>query len=407
MNCQKTNNEYIGITNNLFKSPESFDSYDINIINLNDNRIWCSNSTNYLCLDCNNDFITLRKLIINNAKSNVILLLPQNIKIKYNYSIFSNSYQKSVQIKDVLESFTRDILSSILPYNYNNYINLIYEGVTTSIGKYSIRSDFTFNSCNSKDALTYSDISNKITTMRINERIIVSTVLLNNTIEQTQAFLETIGLIQIKEQYPDWLKELDRFDDIEQNAIIEDNNQIIVEAQKAIEKAQTQIEKNMYYKSVLIETGNQLVHIVFDIMQQLFECDLSNFEDLKKEDFRFEKNGTTFIGEIKGISTNVKNTNVSQVDTHKYNYTDSDDYHNEEVKTLLIINPLRQTPISQREPVHDEQITLAERNGCLIVLTETLLNIFERFINGEITSEIIIERFKEKSGLLKNEDFSD
>ncbi len=114
-----------------------------------------------------------------------------------------------------------------------------------------------------------------------------------------------------------------------------------------------------------------------------------------------KKDDITFIGEIKGINSNVKNENVSQLEVHSQCYFDklNEEGKTESVKALLIINPFRTKPISERDPVHETQIKLAERYGSLIITTEQILKIFEKFLFGDLKSEQIIERFKKEIGL--------
>ena len=154
---------------------------------------------------------------------------------------------------------------------------------------------------------------------------------------------------------------------------------------------------NEYYKSILFSTGDCLVSVVFEILEKILVCDLSTFKDVKKEDFLIRKDEITFIG----INTNVKNENVSQLEVHYQRYIDQllNDGKTETVKALLIINPLRTKPISERKHVHGDQVQLAEHYGSLIITTDQLLMTFEKFLFGELKSEQIIERFKNETGL--------
>ena len=54
----------------------------------------------------------------------------------------------------------------------------------------------------------------------------------------------------------------------------------------------------------------------------VFMDDMNKDDMSKKEDFNFEIDDKVFIGEIKGVTSNVKNANVSQLDTHVQNYID-------------------------------------------------------------------------------------
>ena len=111
----------------------------------------------------------------------------------------------------------------------------------------------------------------------------------------------------------------------------------------------------------------------------------------------------TFIGEIKGVTTNVKSEHISQLDVHLQSYLDQleEEQQSENVKSILIINHQRNKCLSERQPVHDNQIMLAKRNNSLINETITLLNIFEKFISNEINVDEVKTLFREKIGLLE------
>ena len=165
----------------------------------------------------------------------------------------------------------------------------------------------------------------------------------------------------------------------------------------------------MHYKSVLITNGNELVDVVFEILEKMLNCDLSNFKDEKKEDFLIRLSDITFIGEIKGVTSNVKNEHISQVDVHYQSYVDKlqEDGITENIKQILIINPFRTKELSNRDEVHENQIKLAKRNECLVITTETLLYIFERFLKNELDTEHIIKAFTNNIGILTKEMLND
>ena len=129
-------------------------------------------------------------------------------------------------------------------------------------------------------------------------------------------------------------------------------------------------------------------------------CDLSEFHDKKKEDFNFKIGEKIFIGEIKGVTPNVKKANVSQLDVHVQEFLDENETADENVVALLIINHQRNKPLENREVVMEEQIKLAERNGSLIVETITLLKLFEQYLSNEKTREECIDILEDNKGLL-------
>ena len=214
-------------------------------------------------------------------------------------------------------------------------------------------------------------------------------------------FLIKLGIDNQNSILPQWLVDSNYFDDVTQQELIDTANKEIFELNKKIEQARVKIQENLKYKSILSTNGNELVAVVFEILEKVLSCDLSEFVDEGKQDFLIKKESVTFIGEIKGITSNVKSENVSQLDVHYQAYLEDlrDKNINENVKSLLIINPFRTKPIKDRDEVHEIQINLAKRNGSLIITTETLLKIFEKFINNDIDIEKIISTFSSETGL--------
>lgn len=205
-----------------------------------------------------------------------------------------------------------------------------------------------------------------------------------------------------KQDIPAWMEEVKMFDDIQQFRIIEENNQAIKRANDNISNAMEKINKNNEYKSILYTYGDELVKTVFEILESMLGCDLSQFEDKKNEDFLFEAGGCVFIGEIKGVNHNVKNENVAQLDRHYQGYLDEHEDSNEDsIKAILIMNHQKNKAVDAREPVHEKQISLAKRNGSLIIETITLLRLFEKYLTGNISREDCLNLFKTEEGLLQ------
>ena len=70
------------------QNPSSFDDYDINIIDLNDDSMWTKEFN--IFNNIYNDIKNIRKMIQNNNKSIVIIIYPQNIVIKDYHSEAKN-----------------------------------------------------------------------------------------------------------------------------------------------------------------------------------------------------------------------------------------------------------------------------------------------------------------------------
>lgn len=388
-------NEY-DILYSPFSRPITFDLFDINIIDMQDENLWKNDREDDHEINRSNDLESLQKLIENAKKSKIIILFPLNYLFEYYLSCRGGYYNK-YYLKDNIGNL-KIIMGDLIP-EIENY-DFIYENSITKCGNSVFTSAFCFSFIN-EYALTKAEGSGKATTMPITDKCILTTLKLCEKDCILKDFLMAIGVqAENKIDIPDWLNTVNILDDKAQQEIIEKNSHEIVELQEGIKKAEEKLNKNLYYKSILSETGDNLVEVVFDMLGQMLDYDLSEFVDKKKEDFRIKFEDVTFIGEIKGINTNVKSGNISQVENHCRNYEDMILGTEENIKGLLVINTLRDKKLEEREDVHIDSVKLAKKYGVLIITTVKLLALFEKFIFKQVTSLDIIEAFKKQIGLL-------
>lgn len=398
LTCNKRNENFEGrdMVINTFHDAQSLDEFEINIVNLNSEVIWRNTGDNKETINDKKDFISLSSMIQNSSTTEIVIIFPQNTNFKYYY--YGERYNRACELKDMLKPMINNILPSLYPPLYG--LTLYYENTKTKIGSKEIEASFHFH--NYDTTLLTSVKSNKATAIEWHG-IILTTLNLKDY-NDVIGFLSAVNLLSKKETTPNWAKEIKMFDDNAQSAIIEANRLAIQEAEGNIGKAQEVLDKNNEYKSILYTQGNELVKVVFEIIEQMFGCDLSNFEDKYNEDFLFQAEGFTFIGEIKGVTHNVKNDNISQIDRHCQNYVEEHEEEDGKIKGLLIINHQRNKPLQEREPVHERQISLAERYGVLIIETPVLLKLFEKYRLGGLSREKWLETVKGATGLLRIEE---
>ena len=395
-------NKNISLISKLNK-PQSLDEFDINIIDLDSDKLWENDANSISSVNEIQDFINLRIMIERRQKSTIIILLPQNREFQYYYNCLS--FNDRVELKNYLDIITNNIISKLIPESIPvATYNLFYENTITEIEGLENKSAFNFVSSN--NILTKSRDSEKITTIQPIERFIFTTLDVLTSEEKLMAFLKKCNLILDIEEYPQWLLDYKILNDDELSDLVTEKETLIKNAQEDIKNAEDGLNSNLEYKSILFTNDKPLATQVFKILEQILDIDLSGFKDEKKEDFLIElEESYEFIGEIKGITSNVRNGNISQLDVHYQNRVDKleDEKIEKEVKALLIINPLKTTPINDREPVNKDQIELAERNKSLIITTKSLLNIYELFISEKLITNKCIEMFKNEIGLLTDE----
>ncbi len=366
---------------NSLHDPQSLDEFDINIINLADGEMWANCSDSKSRVNSSEDLGSLSTMIMNSHKTKVVILIPQNESYVYDFYEYQG-YVKSCELKNMLNQ----MVDYILPKLYAGFkrISLCYENTKTKIGNKNISAAFYFEGAD--DALLVSDKSNKPTAINCGD-VILSTLELKEY-EHVIGFLKEINLLCQKQAAPDWMKGMLMFDDEQQAMTIEKNKQAIKAAENNIANAMEKIDKNNEYKSILYTTGEELVKVVFEILECMLGCDLSQFEDKKKEDFSFERNGIVYIGEIKGISSNIKSQNISQLEFHHQGFIDEHpEIEDKNLRQILIINYQRNTALQERDPVDKKQIELASKYGSLIVETRILLKMFEKYKKAELTRE--------------------
>lgn len=404
---KKLEKDFSGITVSTLRSPKSLDEFDVNIIDLTSKEgLWCNQGGSNRSINSINDFISISSMVRNSRKTKIVYVFPLNVNFSYAYVGYpSNKYTSNVLLKDCLNTVCNEILDKALPTTVQKVV-LAFENTRTSIAGRTYEADFYF--CNSPNGITESDLSEKITTVTLGERVYGTTLNVVTAKEELVEYINYLFGSKDRVDVPDWIEGIDFADDRGQKKNIEQNQAIIDEAKQRIEEAKEVLEKNARYKSILYTNSNELVEVVFDILEHILGCDLSGFEDVRKEDFLIKTNNCTFIGEIKGVTSNIKYEHVTQVELHYRGYLDrlEEEGMEEKVKQILIMNPFRTKPIDKRDPVCEDQIKLAERNECLIIETNTLLRVFEKFCNGEIDVQKCIDIFSGEAGLLSLDAFT-
>lgn len=385
-----------GIDINNFNNLKSLDNYEINVFDLNNDHIWINRSkiegapTGDLVLS--NDLISIEKMIFNRRETKILVCLPQNLN--YTYEYYDKKY--FCELKNII-----NIMKSVLKQITNVDINdLYYENTYTEINGMNIQGAFVFPDY--EDSITKSKDSRKNTT--INKYDIIFTAL--NLFEKKNTdvlveFLKHIGVIDKPIEYPKWLQEYKFNDDQQLQDTIENAEAEIKKLNQKIFDSKNKLAENMKYKSILVTNSDELTKVIYEILEYIFEINLSTFVDEKKEDFLFDKEGICYIGEIKGVTSNIKSEHISQLDVHYYALQDrlEEDEIQKKIKKILIMNYERNREISNRNEVHKTQIELAIRNNTLIIDTLNLLQLYEKLLKGNISKQEAIDYINSKIGL--------
>lgn len=406
-------NKYSEYSDKIYKISklseiQALDDFEICVIDLSNEYLWRYNGTQPTNVNCYKDLLTIREAIINSTIAKIIIVLPQNEIFCYSKvrkhvnGRYEDFLDEAIYLKDNKENEMKIINSNLLDIGK---LRLSFEKTKTIIEENDVEADFNFNNYKEEgfETITFSKNSNKVTTIK-RDKIFITTLKILDDNENLKLFIDNYCKeSQEKEETPDWIKNINFFNDEQLNREKCKNLTKISELKQANVEIDKELEKNLEYKSILYTNGDELVKVVISMLDELLDYDSSEFVDEGKEDFLIKKEDVTFIGEIKGVSSAIANKNVSQLDVHVQSYLDEiqQEGKEEKVKGLLIINHQRNKSLEERQEVHEHQINLATRNGSLIIETVMLLKIYEKYKLGELTKEECKKIFQNNIGLLK------
>ena len=402
----KESNEY---TLSDFKEPNVFDDFELNILDLSFRDLWKYDDINIKDINMSKDLKHYYRMIKNNRNTKILIILPQNISFKYYLTYLDGpekEYYKNEDLKNLTGFITQKILEDV--YNYNFILNFGENSI--NLNGLNIKADFYFDEKEIKEEqkILESDISNKLTTIKVEENIYFTTLDLMKSKEILEAFLEKTKIINIfnEEEEPDWFNDIKILDDVNIENEISQIEEEITKLQKTKENKLIKLEENKEIKSVLYQTDKKLQKIAIKMLDEMLEYEDKEFIDEMEEDYRICKGENTFLIETKGLLRNVNGNDISKTDNHVQIYIDKlekegKDQDKEKVKGIFIVANQRNRKIEERDKLPTRQIELAERDGILIIRTEQFLKLYEDFRNKKIKTQEIIELFKTQIGEFK------
>ena len=385
---------------NTFKNPRAFDEFDINILDLSFDLLWLYRGNRAESINIIDDLKHYKNIIKNANNSKILVILPQNVNYIYKYS--NGKYQYKCELKNLL-----NLVQSLLVDNiYEYYFQLEFETTQTKFNNKMVKADFHFinNMFEIEAIVMNSDRSNKATTIKVKDNLFYTTLDITESKKVLQEFLVKTQMNEEKiNEIPEWIEEINILDDEKIKSNIQEIEKEITEKKNKKEIEIEKLNKNNKIKRILYETDKKLQEEVIEILNEMLDYKDNNFVDEMEEDYRIKKENVTFIIETKGLSRNIKGEDISKTLNHVEMYEDKIEENNiqENVKGIYIVATQRNKRIEEREKTPDRQLKLAERNNILIIRTEILLKLYEKFKNGKIKTKEIIELLMNLTGELK------
>ena len=167
------------------------------------------------------------------------------------------------------------------------------------------------------------------------------------------AFLNQVGFMQQQTTIPDWIKDIQFYNDKELISENDKNKQEIQKINEKIENNNKELETNNRYKSILYLSGTALADQINNMLGKIFDLNPEEFVDKYEEDFNFKKNNITFIVETKGLNNEVVGKNVSDAYDHVIIYEDQleQEKKEEKVKGLFFVASERNKKPEERAKI--------------------------------------------------------
>ncbi len=386
---------------NTFSDYQSFDMYDINILNLNSPDIWKCNNSKITKLNIKDDLIPLKQSI-KSSNTKTVIAMPINYTLYYDYSSYRKQFYNSKELKNL----NIEITKLLNEYISDEILKYTYDKCKTTINGFIFDSDFYFSNIDKEKELLVSNNGNKVNTY-IDNNVVITTINLfdlkmkENAYERLNSFINVIFKGESQEIPPSWIDDIIFFDDGLYIDKIEHSKNEIKKLEKEIQENRLKLEKNNKIKSILYKTGNELNEEIVNILEDILK-EHNDFEDVFEEDYKFISDNTTFIVETKGLNNEVSGQNVTDAFSHLTIYEDKLEKENrkENTKCLFFVAGERKKTINERKKINSRQETIAKRNNTLIIDTPTFLNIYEDFLNKKISKEEIIKIFREQFGVI-------
>lgn len=378
---------------------QSFDNYDITVIDISANGLWYNKSNSTVSINQNKDFISIRAAIEKSKNSKIIVLFPQNINFYYHYVWSDKQYSDTIKIKDMRSDFIQIIDSNLI---HMKNIGINFGKSYTKINNKEVSADFSFTSVSDEDIILMAENKNDVVAIK-NGKTIITTLEIGNE-ESMNNLLKIVfpSCFNKKAETPEWIKEINFYTDKKCEEEIAEIDRQISEIQEKKKTIENILNKNLEYKSILYESGEVLSNQVNKMLSEIFEYDMSDFKDVYEEDGLIKLEDVTFVIETKGLNKEISGKNISDACNHRIIYEDKLEEQGivENAKCLFMVAYERNKRIDERCEIKERIEKIAKANKTLIIDTRIFLQIFEKFLNGEIKKEEIKKMFKENVGIL-------
>lgn len=400
-NSSRFKSENSDLAVRAFSELEAFDAYDFTVISFQCADIWKNRNDSTRQININSDLKSIATAMRQSRKCDIVILLPQNYTFRFHYGYTDNysrrDYLKTTCIKDMLGSVQQHILTGFLPES----INLIFGKSATHIGEEEYCADFHMELSQDAGAsvLRTSDAGG-ITTVALDDRRFLSTLYIDNP-EALAVFLRSLIESEAREPLPNWIDDMHILDEPVLREELVKKEAEAKAASQSIASIKSDLESLRDTKSILCTKGSELESKVREMLQEMVG-DTEPYEDLKEEDYCYERGGLLYLFEIKGSTGGIKGEHISKTNNHVQIKLDKieEDGSKAQAKGILIFADNIGLSPQNRDDYPERQITLAKRDEILVIPTTVFLRMYEDFRVGTLSKDEFLSILARNVGLL-------
>jgi hypothetical protein len=198
---------------------------------------------------------------------------------------------------------------------------------------------------------------------------------------------------------PDWVDQISMpfVDAI--NAKIAQKNAVIESLQQEIAARTQRLAEIEKWKKLVYTTGSELEQIFEEAVIKLGG---KTRPAAAEEEFIFEHKGNACVVECKGVGKSISLEHVRQTDSHVLKFIAAEDGNG---KGVLFGNAWRNLPLSDRgetdTPIFpDNVVKHAAQREIALVGADDFLQVFCRFLKGEVSGEAVLDAMNTQSGIV-------
>jgi hypothetical protein len=198
---------------------------------------------------------------------------------------------------------------------------------------------------------------------------------------------------------PDWVDRIPMPFTDAINAEITQKNAAIELLQKEIAVKAQELAEIERWKKLVYTTGRELEQI---FEEAVIKLGAKTKPAAAEEEFIFEHKGNAAVVECKGVGKSISLEHVRQTDSHVLKFITAE---NRDGKGVLFGNAWRNLPLSERggtdTPIFpDNVVKHAAQRGIALVAADDFLEVFCRFLKGEVSGEAVLDAMSSQSGIV-------